>query len=378
MFEAAARGQHIGKWLAIDRAWRPERRERIERLGVQTADLDVLDDRQSLDQLTGSAAIVANFAGPYYRTGSAVLDSCIATGTDYLDICDDADATLTLLERDDAAREAGVRALIGMGSSPGVVNVFVRLAVDAMGSADIVEISWTSDVSEVGSAVAQHVWHIFSLVDEHGVRRPVPSWEELSSRTVEFPEPVGTRLVVEFSHPEPITIPRFLPVGSVTNFGGIWPEDTLIVSWALARLGASEEATIEIDGNPVRIPDLAVQLYERYRAGLGARESGWGGLHVDVHTDGDGYRFAAADGTSMEESTGTPAAAGIGLMLAGDVPGPGVFAPECLDPARVLPALGRVSQGKGSFALHRLENGNPTERLRIRDLLSLAPESKRS
>ena len=223
MFEAAARGKVIGTWLAADRAWRPDRVCDLERLGVQTTTVDVLGDPTALRELTASARIVANFAGPYYRTGGVVLDACIATGTDYLDICDDSDATLALLERDDAATTAGVRALIGMGSSPGVTNILVRAAVDALGSADEVALNWVVDVADMSGAAAQHFFHIFSLIDPDGTRHEVPAWEGLVRRTVEFPDPVGAQTLVELAHPEPITLPRFLPVERVVNFGGVIP-----------------------------------------------------------------------------------------------------------------------------------------------------------
>src|SRR4051794_13743955 len=176
MFEAAQRGGHIGAWRAADRAWRPERHAALEQLGVSVATLDVLADGAALRTLTASARLVANFAGPYYRTGGAVLDACIDTRTDYLDICDDSDATLSLLERDKPAQAAGVRALIGMGSSPGVTNVLVRAAVDALGAADEVAIQWIVDVADVGGAAAQHFFHIFAPVDPDGTRHDVPSW----------------------------------------------------------------------------------------------------------------------------------------------------------------------------------------------------------
>lgn len=372
MFEAAARAHDLSGWVAADRAWSPERQEAVEAFGVRTVTCDILADAGGLRALVESARLVANFAGPFYRTGGAVIDACIAAGTDYLDICDDADATLDLLERDADAKANGVRALVGMGSSPGVTNVLVRVAVDALGGADEVDISWVVDVTDVGKAAVQHFWHIFALVDEDGKRRPVASWETLSKRVVEFPAPLGPCTVLELSHPEPITVPRFLPVQSVRNFGGIAPEDALFVSWALARLGADRSVEIALDGSRHLVPDVAEALYERYRAERDATPYVGGGLVVDVRRDGEGFRFASGDSLSMEESTGTPAAAGILMCLRGEGPPPGVSAPECLDPARFFPALGSVSRSTGSLALHRVGADGLGERLRIRDLI--APE----
>jgi saccharopine dehydrogenase-like NADP-dependent oxidoreductase len=370
LLEAASRAGDLSNWVAVDRTWRPDREEAVRGLGLSLETCDLLEEPERLRELVGASRLVVNCAGPFYRTGSAVLDACIARGTDYLDICDDADATLELLERSDAAREAGVRALIGMGSSPGVTNVLVRTAVDALGGADEVEISWVVDVADVGDAAIQHFWHIFALVDEAGMRQPVAAWEKLSTREVEFPDPLGKSTLLELSHPEPITVPRFLPVKRVRNFGGITPEDAMFVSWAIARMGADSSEQVALGDGSHPIPDLAAALYRSYRERREETPYLGGGLVVEVRKGDDGFRFVSADSISMEESTGTPAAAGARLMLEGRGPEPGVWAPECLDPASFFPALGGVSRNTGSLALYRLHGGEPGERMRIRDLLA--------
>lgn len=376
MLEAAQRAGAIEGWIAADRSWQPAAKEACEELGMRVVELDALEEPERLRGLAAGAALVANFAGPYYRTGAAVLEACIEAGCDYLDICDDADATLDLLDRDEAARRADIRALVGIGSSPGVTNVLVRAAVDSVGHADEVDLSWVVDVADVNDAALQHFWHIFSPVAADGRRRPVPAWEGLNLRTAEFPEPLGERLVFELSHPEPITVPRFLDVELVRNFGGIAPEDSLVVNWALARLGAGGEAgQLDLGGGTEPIPAVAMSLYKRYLAEREPTPYLGGGLVVDVWNGDDGIRFASADETSMEESTGVPAAAGIVLMLAGGPRQSGVMAPECLDPAEFFSALGRCSRGTGSLGAYRLRGGAQGERVRIRDLLAETAKS---
>lgn len=369
MLEAAERAGAIGDWVGVDRAWSERGRLFCEERGMSTVELDVLADPEHLCEVITGAALVANFAGPYYRTGTAVLDACIEVGCDYLDICDDADATLDLLERSVAASAAGVRALIGMGSSPGVTNVLVRTAADALGEADEACLSWIVDIADVDDAALQHFWHIFAPVESDGISRPVPSWEELTLRTAQFPDPIGEQTVVGLSHPEPITIPRFLGIESVRNFGSIVPADALVVNWALARLGAGNGDELEVGSDRVAIPTLATQLYERFRRIRKSSDYLGGGLVIDVWSGAEGIRFASADRTSMGEATGVPAAAGILLMLEGGPEDGGVIAPECLDPSEFFAALGRCSRGTGSLGAYRLRGSEQGERIRIRDLL---------
>ncbi|HET6998318.1 MAG TPA: saccharopine dehydrogenase NADP-binding domain-containing protein [Solirubrobacterales bacterium] len=371
MLEAAGRAGTVTGWVGVDRAWREREKYACEEMGMRTVELDLLEQPDQLRELALDASLVANFAGPYYRTGTAVLEACIEAGCDYLDICDDADATLEMLAMDEAARAAGVRALVGMGSSPGVTNVLVRAARDWLGEADEVALSWIVDVADVNDAALQHLWHIFSPVGSDGERQPVPAWEDLSLRTVEFPPPLGERMVIGLSHPEPITIPRFLGIETVRNFGSIVPEDSLLVNWSLARLGASGgiDDVLTVDGSEVPIPTLASGLYRRYLKTRSPTDYLGGGLVVDVWSGEEGVRFASADKTSMDESTGVPAAAGIVLLLEGGPEEPGVMAPECLDPAEFFPRLGRSSRGTGSLGAYRLWGSEQGVRIRIRDLL---------
>lgn len=372
MLGVAARAEAITGWVAVDRCWGERERRACELAGMRTLELDVLAEPGRLRDLALDATLVANFAGPYFRTGTAVLEACIDTGCDYVDVCDEAAATLAMLERDEDARAAGVRALLGMGSSPGVTNVLVRAARDWLGEADEVSLSWVVDIGDVSEATLQHFWHIFAPIEATGPHGAAPAWEELELRTVEFPEPLGERLVIGLAHPELITVPRFLGIETVRSFGSVVPEDSLVVGWALARLGASdgEDARIALVDSEVPVSALASGLYQRYLATRAPTASLGGGLVVDVWSGEEGVRFTAANRISMDEATGIPAAAGIRLMLEAGPEEPGVMAPECLDPVEFFPRLGRFSHGTGSLGAYRMWGSEEGVRISIRDLLS--------
>lgn len=372
MLGTAARAEEITGWVGVDRAWDPSAKRFCELLGMRTVELDPIEEPNRLRELALDAKLVANFAGSYHRTAPAVLDACIDARCDYLDVCDEADATLAMLERDEAARAAGIRALIGMGSSPGVTNVLIRAARDWLGEADEVSLSWVVDVSDLSETALQRFWQVFAPVGPDGPSRFVPAWEDLDLRTVEFPEPLGERLVIGLARPEAVTVPRFLGIETVRNFGSVVPEDSLVVGWALARLGASgdEDARLALNGSEVPVPTLASELYQRYLGARAPAASLGGGLVVDVWSGEEGVRFAAAARIAMEEATGIPAAAGIMLMLEAGPDDPGVMAPECLDPVEFFPRLGRFSAGKGALGAYRMWGSEEGVRISVRDLLS--------
>src|SRR5690606_20691145 len=312
------------RWICLDIAWQPQRRAATEALGATTIELDALGDPDRLAELVSGVRVVANMVGPYFRTVGPVLDACIAAGVDYLDICDDADATGDVLSRDAAAKASGTRALTGMGATPGTSNVMVRAAVDVLGSAQKVEICWINDARDSSPAAVEHLWHIFRPYGPNGVESQVPRWEELVQREVEFADTVGTHLTMQLAHSELVTLPHYLGIEDVENFGGLAPADPLILLWALARMGAGAGADIDLLGDR-----MVGKVIDEYRRTPRSR----GGLRIDVvRADCVGIRFQSDSPETMEESTGTPAAAGILMMLDGALAEPGVFAPECLRP----------------------------------------------
>ncbi len=345
----------VDNWVAADRHWRGDERLTCERLGMRTVTVDLLEESERLRETIAGAALVVNLAGPFYRTGTAVLDACIEAGCDYLDICDDPDVTRAMLDRDKASQAAGVRALIGMGGAPGLSNILIRAGIEWLGGADEVSLSWVADVADVSDSSLQQLWRLFAPIGADGRRGPVPAWEDLSLRSAKFPEPIGERLVIGLAQPEQVTVPRFLGVDTVRSFGCVIPEDSLVVNWSLARLAASGE-----EGG---------ELYRRYLASRAPTPYLGSGLVVDVWSGEEGVRFASADRTGLSESAGVPATAAVLLMLEGGPEQPGVMAPECLDPAEFFPCLGRLSRGTGSLGAYRLWGSEEGLRIGIRDLL---------
>lgn len=344
--------------LACDRRFREPVTVRAGEQKVELIEFDLVAEPAKLRQVLSSADLVVNCTGPYYTLGPIILDAAIAAVTDYVDICDDADATALLLDRDEQAKRAGVTALVGMGSAPGTTNVLVRLALDALPEGDAsVEISWCVDANDMVGAVVPHFAHSFSTaLPELGAN---PSWEALEPRRVAFPEPIGEQLVLTLSHPEVMTLPRFTRATSVVNRGGLIPDDFTHLGWVLSRIpegGDRAKATAAV--------------FETVRSQYQGREAVGSGLIVDVNVGSEGIRFVSGGKMSQDDATGTPAAAGALLALDHSVPGPGVVSPEVLNPSDFFARLRDVSAGGGGMTAYRTREGEIVERARIRDLLA--------
>jgi len=366
MLAALSRAVDLEGLTAVDLYWSPEARAEVEALGVEAVSGDVLSDTgQRLLERRPAVSLLVNMAGPFYVIGTGALELAIELGADYLDICDDVDATELLLALEPQARGQGIRALIGMGSAPGTTNILIRTALDALEDPrrSAVELAWTVDRADMTRAAFDHVIHCFATALP-GVSE-VPEWDDLQPRYLVFPEPGGRQVIMTLGHPEPLTLPRFTGVGQVTNQGGISPPEYLHLCWALAR--QCDLRTLQREG----VDAALYQQYCSFEQLPQVEQVRYGsGLQIDVTIDGDGYRFAGGSDMKMEEATGVPAAAGVLLMLGGALAEPGVWAPECLKPPAFFEALRRVALGGGGLHLLLLRDGQPAGRARIRDLLA--------
>ena len=99
---------HYDEYVVADRDIEAARKLSSE-LGperVKAFELDA-DDPGNLREAMRGASVVLNCVGPFYKYGPPILEAAIAAGVDYVDICDDMDATEIMLEMDGKAREAG-------------------------------------------------------------------------------------------------------------------------------------------------------------------------------------------------------------------------------------------------------------------------------
>ncbi|MFN8160953.1 MAG: saccharopine dehydrogenase NADP-binding domain-containing protein [Solirubrobacterales bacterium] len=325
--------------------------DRLEAVGFDAA------SPQTLSAALRGADAVVNCVGPFYRFGPPILEAAIEAGVAYVDVCDDLDATVRMLEMDGRARERGVRALIGMGNSPGLANVLVRFCadhlLDRVDGAEIMHVH--GGEPDEGPAVIKHRIHAMTndvplFVDGEFVS--VRMLEESARpflREVDFPD-VGTCTVYPYPHPETITLPRHIEgISRATNLGVVVPFPYFELTMDAVRLGICGEREVEVAGTGVPAIDFAVAFIRSRRPGLLA-EAGIAGprgcLKVEVSGTRGGerhlYEFTMSSGQrGAGEGTGIPAALGAILMLRGAIGAEGVFPPEAAVVPTEMIALAR-------------------------------------
>ncbi len=309
-------------------------------------------DPDSIKEAIKGSDVVLNCCGPFYKLGPIVLKAVIESAINYVDVCDDYDATKILLAMDKAAKKAGISALTGLGSSPGVANLLAKLCADQMldevESIDVLH-AHGGEPKEGAAVVAHRI---------HSMTSPIPMYLDGKFETVEYFGESGQALEIDvdfhrigvyrcypYPHPETITLPNYIKCKRVTNLGCVIPTQYYDLIRDIARLGIVGEEPLDVKGNEVIPLDFAIAyILEQRETILKSTDFGVqrGCLKIIIRgtVDGTPHRFdfsMASVGQSMGEGTGIPAAIGAVLMQRGKITEKGVLPPEaCVNPLDFL------------------------------------------
>jgi lysine 6-dehydrogenase len=299
------------------------------------------NDHEALVEAIRGHAVAAGGIGPFYSYEARIAQATIEAGVPYVSMCDDYDGAQAVLELDGAARAAGVTVLTGLGWTPGLSNLLARRGAEQFDLVDEINVARGSSASDSeGYAVILHTLHIFTgLVPSFQKGRLVDVPAGSGKEVVLFPPPVGRVNCYHLGHPEPVTLPRFLPgVRTVTLKGGLSEQPLNDLAIWLARL--------RLTGTPAKKDALGqiIKAALPFLSKLGEAEEPCSAVRVDVGGWADGvYRQVSYGAVAhMPELTGLPLAIGALMLARGDVRMPGVVAPEaCIEPEPFLDELER-------------------------------------
>jgi saccharopine dehydrogenase (NAD+, L-lysine-forming) len=299
------------------------------RVQVRTADA-----RSGLSAQLEGCDVLVNCAS--YRVNLDAMRACLDAGCHYIDLGGLYWLTGRQLELDSEFREAGLLALLGMGSSPGKTNVMAVAAVRALG-----ETPDRIDVLAAGRdtnppAGPSYPYAVQTLVDELTMRPIVlrdghpQEIDPLSDGgSVDFGEPIGSGETIYTLHSELRTFPA--------SFG--CKEASFRLSLAPAVLERVRELA---DASPERIQAAAAEAVppSPHTISVHAIEACSRGRKVRVRAVTTPVEPWGLGGGVV--STGAPAAAAVRLLARGSVEARGALPPErCIDPDDLFPELER-------------------------------------
>lgn len=307
---------------------------------ISTQALDVTDF-DALVKIIKESDLVVNTVGPFYKFGVHIIKAAIKAGTNYIDICDDYDATREALALDELARKAGISVCIGFGAGPGISNLLAKYAADKLDKVDEIKLYWAAGLNDpVGFNAMVHGMHMFSgQVPQYlgGKLVDVPAGS--GAEEVEFVQPTGKAEVYYVGHPEPLTLPRYIKgVKTVFNKGGVLPvwASKMIMEWVDRGF---------LDSQPLKVGDVMVapldfmvallQSAPKFRKQVEKYTDAPSIVLVNGKKDNKNITYSYSSGGRQAPGTGIACSIATQMFCRGDIKVKGVVAPEgALDPKK--------------------------------------------
>jgi saccharopine dehydrogenase (NAD+, L-lysine-forming) len=275
-------GRAIGRDLASDRAvtdlvladldveGAQKAAASFGRPGVTAARIDVTDHAALVRLLEGAGAVVNSVQ---YYFNLPIMEACLDARVPYVDLGGLFHTTRKQLALDDKFQRAGIVAILGLGSCPGIANVQARVLADGFDKVESIRI-YNGATPDQGDSLAW-AYSIQTIFDEitqppivfrDGAFLETPPLGE--EELYRFQEPIGVSKVHLSLHSEVATLPlTYASKGirdcffKISFFG--YSEKALRQLQFLAQLGLASTDPVSVRGHSVRPRDVLVEVMKR-------------------------------------------------------------------------------------------------------------------
>jgi len=245
--------------------------EYIKSPKITSQKVDVNDHASLVELLKGSDACLN---GTVYYTNLAVMEACLSAGVHYTDMGGLFFTTHKQIELSDRFREAGLSAVLGMGSAPGIPNLQARYAADRLDTVDSIKIF--DGIMPPPTDDPKFTYAVPTIVDElimepmvykdgdFKAEAPLSGFEDYW-----FTKPIGLLPMHLSLHSEVATLPiSFKDKGVKECFFKInyWGMAKAVVEKirVLAEFGFGGTEPVEVKGQSIIPRDLMVTLLAGY------------------------------------------------------------------------------------------------------------------
>ena len=312
---------------------------------VSAIQLDCSQEDQVTAVLKGipeGVSVVLNTTGPFSRDTLSLMRTVVEAGVPYADVNDDVDSLQSVFESEylnSLARHRGVGVLPGLGASPGHTNIVAGHIAGRMDTVDEVRFFLVNDATYRSEAVWRHRLALFghpALLYDRGRWTETPAMSE--RQDVVFPPPWGTIRCYAVGL-ETVTIPQSIRgLRHASLWRGFSQESTTEMLKVLIDAGFATEQPLNADGVSVSPAAISAAVLAGQHPSDGIAEPVRLPRQVRVKGIRNGYpaeltmtySFPAGD---IALATASCLVVGAGLLVSRELPGPGVIAPEVLDPA---------------------------------------------
>jgi saccharopine dehydrogenase (NAD+, L-lysine-forming) len=291
--------------------------------------------RASVADGVAGADVVVNSAG--YRINLDAMRSSLEAGAHYVDLGGLYWMTGKQLELDAEFRDAGLLAVLGMGSSPGKTNVMAAHAARMLGAETLESVHVSAGGRDLDPPDGESFpYALQTLVDELTMRpivirdgAPVEVEPMSGGGTVRFAEPIGDGETIHTIHSEMRTFPASFGCRDASFRLSLAPA-LLDRLRALAAASDSERVEAAARALPPSANTVSSHVVEATARGRSGRVTSITPPHEEWGLGGGIV------------STAAPAAAAVRLLARGSVDARGALPPEqCIDPGALFPELER-------------------------------------
>ena len=253
LFESGPRNEVILAGTDMDRSERAAAAYGSPR--VSPARVDVRD-RRSLSLVLRDCDVAVNCV--QYEHNLQVMEGALAAGAHYVDLGGLYYTTLKQLKLDGKFRKAGLSAVLGMGSTPGITNVLAASGSEGLDRIHSIDVKFgAADFSRYEGRPFPVPYSISTLIDEFTLppvvfrngkivkEKPLGGIE-----SVRFPPPVGRKTAFYTLHSELATFPASFGSKGVRNvsFRVSFERDFVEKILFLADTGMSSERPVDFGG----------------------------------------------------------------------------------------------------------------------------------
>jgi saccharopine dehydrogenase (NAD+, L-lysine-forming) len=322
---------------------------------LSVAKVDAKDPKAVKRVLSGSDLLISSIPS---ELNTKVMEQALSVGTDYIDYSvtqeaiDDFDRVSKMCE------DAGVTAVTGMGADPGISDIFARYAADKLDSAYEAHVRDGDNGSAEGHDFFT-LWSPLDMMEE--VTIPAAVFKEgritflppLHKKEIyDFPEPIGPLPVYNTTHEETYLMPKFIKGIRNADFKIAIDDNFVEIANMIRKLGMHSLKPIDVKGVQIRPLDMVVALMPT-PVDLIGKVKGSAGVVVEVLGEKGGRKAMVKVWTTLSHEkayqmcgsnatgylVGTGGAVGADMIVAGEIKGKGLFAPEMLPAEKYVARL---------------------------------------
>jgi lysine 6-dehydrogenase len=242
----------------------------LGRPGAVAVKADVTDHAALVSLVRGAGAVINSVQ---YYFNIPVMKACLEAKTHYVDLGGLFHTTRKQLEMHDEFRKAGLLAVLGLGSCPGIANVQARAVADTLDTVESIRI-YNGATPDMGDSLAwaYSIQTIFDEITQPPMVFRDGRFQETATLGEEelyrFQDPIGVSKVHLSLHSEVATLP--LTYGAkgikecffkISFFG--YSEKALRQLQFLAQIGLASAEPVEVRGARVKPRDVLVEVLKR-------------------------------------------------------------------------------------------------------------------